>query len=332
MAERTIGVLLIQLGTPDAPHPDSLREYLRQFLWDPRIVEEQRFLWWFVLNGIVLPKRSKRSAELYREIWTERGSPLRVISEDLRDKLERAFGGQLNDEKLSFQLAMRYGRPSISDGLSALLERGAERILIFPLFPQYSGTTTGSICDEVFRFFLGRRWVPALRFARPFCEHPAYIRALSDLILSHLEEREIDLNSLIFSFHGIPMSYAERGDPYPEMCRRTFLALKKKLSRNLRCYFHLAYQSRFGREEWLRPYLDDLVVELARSGEKRIGIVAPAFVADCLETLYELEFEVAPLFLEAGGELCERLPSLNADSRWVEALKEILLQELAGWY
>ncbi len=321
-----IGVLLLQTGTPGEPTPGAVRAYLKRFLGDPRVIEAPRLLWWFILHGIILPFRSPKSAAKYRSIWDpETGSPLLHYT---RVQAER-LGGLLGSGFV-VRYAMRYSEPFLPDTIHELTRNGVDRILLFPMYPQYSATTTASVLDEVWRTFQSMRAVPSVRVVPPFYAHPAYIDAQSRRIALALEGRGEAVDSLLLSFHGIPKAYAERGDPYPGQCEETFRLLREKLPLPAD-RVRLTFQSRFGRQEWLTPYTDETLMELARGGCRHAWIAAPGFPADCLETLEELGKENAHLFQEAGGTQLTAIPCLNDFEPWLEAMKKMVLEETGGW-
>jgi ferrochelatase len=318
-------VLLAQLGTPAAPTARALRPYLRQFLGDPRVIEANRIVWWLVLNGIVLPRRPKRSAALYRRIWTDRGSPLLLYSKAQVDGLQAALG-----DAARVELGMRYGEPSIPSAMSSLLSSGVERILVFPMFPQYSGTTTASIYDAVLEHLKGVRVVPALRFVPPYHAHPAYIGALAAIAREEIGRLPWKPDRILITFHGIPRRYIEKGDVYRKHCEETARLLAGALGLGPGDH-EVSFQSRFGREEWLSPYTEEKLAELPRTGVKRVAAICPGFTADCLETLDEIGNEGKRIFLEAGGEDLKLIPCLNAHPAWIEGMATIAREELSGW-
>jgi ferrochelatase len=320
-----IGILLVQLGSPDAPTPKAVRRFLREFLGDPRVVEVNRVLWWFILRGFILPFRPRRSAALYRRVWTPRGSPLILTTLEAAPLLETTLAG-----KARVEAGMRYGNPSLASAFDRLLADGIERLLVVPLFPQYSAATTASVIDAVGQVAARRRVVPALRVLPPFFDHPAYVGALQTTIREGLAALERKPDRLIFSFHGIPRRYVERGDPYEAHCRRTASSLAEALRLGTG-EWESCFQSRFGREEWLRPYFDERIDELARSGSGHLAVACPGFVADCLETIDEIGREGKRRFVEAGGEDLTLIPCLNAHPVWIDALARIVREELAGW-
>ncbi len=322
------GVLVTNLGTPDAPTPGALRRYLREFLGDPRVVEAPRLVWRAVLNLIVLPFRPRRSAALYRSIWTDEGSPLLVTSRrqarGLAERLERSFG-----HSLPVALGMRYGNPSIRSALRELAEKGCDRILVLPLYPQYSGSTTGSTADALGAELAVWRSVPALRTVRSYAGDPGYIAALAASVREHWE-RHGRGERLLMSFHGIPQRYAREGDPYPLECRATADALAAKLGLEPEGWI-MTFQSRFGPEPWLQPYTDETLVEWGRAGIGPVDTICPGFSADCLETLEEVAVTNRELYEEAGGEGYRYIPALNDRSDHLDALAAIAFRHLKEW-
>jgi ferrochelatase len=306
------GVLLVNLGSPAAPTPREVRRFLRQFLGDPRVVEVNRALWAFVLNVIILPFRCWKSAELYRSIWTQEGSPLIVHGRRLRELVALQLG-----DGFHVALGMRYGEPSLSQALSELEAQGCTDVVVLPLFPQYSNTTTGSVVAEVARLALRERSQPSLAFVAPFYEHSLYIEALAR------RAETCDRGDFtVFSFHGLPESYVKSGDPYLEQCGRTAWLLAERLGLE-RSEWELVFQSRFGDEPWLQPYLDEYVPALAPE-RRRVRVIAPAFAADCLETLEEIGIRLRSDFLAAGGDELIVVPGLNDDPAWVHAVVELV--------
>ncbi len=324
-----IGILLAQLGTPDAPTPKALRRYLRQFLSDPRVIELNRVLWWLILNLIVLVVRPRRSARLYQKIWTERGSPLLVISQSqvrqLQEELRREHG-----DKFEVVLGMRYGQPSIPVAIEALCRKGVDGVLVFPMYPQYAAATTASTYDEVFKHLPKRRYVPALRVVRPYFDHSAYITTLAESVRASLGELAWQPEKILISFHGIPQRYADNGDPYPQHCEATVRLLAQELGWKDGDYI-MSFQSRFGNEAWLQPYTDVTLAELGKQGCKRIAALCPGFTTDCLETIDEIGEIGQEQFHATGGEQLHLIPCLNDSERWIQAMKTIALQESAGW-
>jgi len=323
-----VSILLTNLGTPAAPQKKQLRAYLKQFLSDPRVVEIPRMLWWFILNLVILNIRPARSAAAYRTVWTEQGSPLRVHTQAqadaLRERLTERFG-----ERIRVEFAMRYGDPSISDVLQDMLSGGVRQLLVLPLYPQYSGSTTGSTFDALAEDFTQRRWLPELRFVSHYHDHPAYISALADSIRAYRKEHG-SADKLMFSFHGVPQRYLEQGDPYHCECLKTGRLVAQELG--LGEDDHLTtFQSRFGREEWLKPYTDHTLKALAGEGVKSVQVVCPGFAADCLETLEEIAVENRGYFIEAGGQDFSYIPCLNESEGHMAALETIVLEQAGSW-
>lgn len=320
-------VVLINLGTPDAPTPSAVRKYLKQFLWDQRVVEIPRPIWWMILNLIILPFRSKTSAEKYASIWTNEGSPLLLHTKKQAMMLKGYLGERGHEVHATF--AMRYGSPSIPDVLTQLKADGYERILILPAYPQYSATTTASNFDAVAAHYQQTRNVPELRFIKHFHDHPAYIQALKASVLKSWESNGRP-EKLVMSFHGLPKAFLMRGDPYHCECYKTARLLAEQLGISKDEYV-VTFQSRLGRAEWLQPYTEPTVQALAKQGVKRIDVVCPGFLADCLETLEEIAMEVRQAFLTAGGQNFNYIPCLNESADGLRALAEITEQHLIGW-
>lgn len=326
--QEKLGILLVNLGSPDEPSASAVRRYLAEFLWDPRVVELPRWLWWLILHFIILRIRPRRSAKLYQKVWTSQGSPLiatSLLQTQLIEKvLQKKFRGNV-----IVDLAMRYGNPSIEDGLNALRKAGARRLLILPLYPQYSGTTTASIFDEVTRVLRGWRWLPDLRFINQYHEQPKYITALANSVRRHWEQNG-RADKLLFSFHGIPQSYVDKGDPYFCHCQKTARLTAEALQLE-DSQWQVVFQSRFGREPWLEPYCDITLQGLPSLDIKNVDVICPGFSADCLETLEEINIENRELFIEAGGENFHYIPALNASEDHIEALCEVLTAHSFGW-
>lgn len=325
---RKTGILIGQLGTPDAPTAPAVRRYLRQFLSDRRVVDLNPWLWKGILEGIILRTRPAQSAVLYRKVWTDEGSPLLTVSRSQASGLERALAASGMEVKA--EVAMRYGNPSTGSAIEKLLEWGAERILLFPMYPQYSAPTTGSTYDETFRELLARRYVPALRVVPPYYDHPSYIAALSESVREKLASLPESPDKILISFHGIPQRYADLGDPYPAHCAATADALARAMGWSAEDYL-VTFQSRFGREPWLHPYTDETLKRLGGDGVKRIVALCPGFTADCLETIDEIGNLGEEQFIEGGGEELHLVPCLNDRSRWLSAMSEIATAELQGW-
>jgi len=318
------GVLLTNLGTPDAPTTEALKRYLKEFLWDPRVVEMPRWKWWLVLNGIILNTRPARSAAAYKSVWTEKGSPLMLHSLDQLDALRKSLG-----EDVHVELAMRYGAPSIASGLQALRAKGCTRVLVFPLYPQYSATTTGSTYDAVTDELKSWRRVPELRMVASYHDHPAYIEALAASVRRHWQANGRP-DRLLMSFHGIPQRYFDNGDPYPCMCRKTGRLLAEELELKEGEWL-VSYQSRFGKEPWVTPYTDETLKAWGAERVGRVDVICPGFAADCLETIEEIGVENRDYFLKAGGGEFHYIPALNADELHIKALAEIMRNNFKGW-
>jgi ferrochelatase len=321
-------VVLVNLGTPDAPTRGAVRRYLKQFLSDPRVVEIPRAIWWFILHGIILPFRSGQSAKKYQSIWTKDGSPLKVHTQAQAMLLRGALGERGHSE-IIVAMAMRYGSPALPDVLARLKEDGCDRIAVLPAYPQYSGTTTGSIWDAVFAHFKRIRNVPELRLIRSYHDHEAYIDALRDSVLAHWDANGRP-EKLVMSFHGVPKRTLLLGDPYHCECLKTARLLAAKLKLNEDQYL-VTFQSRFGKAEWLQPYTAPTVQQLAQGGVRRIDLICPGFTSDCLETLEEINMEVRHDFMAAGGKEFHYIPCLNENPAWIAALAEIAEQNMIGW-
>ena len=326
-------VLLLNLGTPSAPTPKAVRVYLKEFLSDPRIVEIPRFIWWFILNGIILPIRSSASAKKYASIWLPQlGSPLMHYSRLQAKELGERFTNE--GHIILVDLAMRYGEPSAQQALESLRAQGMERLLLLPLYPQYSATTTASSFDEVFRVLSTWRDQPELRLVKHYHDNPAYIAALREQVLnSWNKDGYPDFakgDRFVMSFHGLPKRNLMKGDPYHCECLKTGRLLGEALGLEPNQYM-VTFQSRFGKAEWLKPYTAPTIEQLAKDGCQRIDIFCPGFPADCLETLEEIAMEARDSFLEHGGKDYRYIPCLNGNPKWIEALGDIAHQHLQGW-
>lgn len=323
-----LGVLITNLGTPDAPTTGALRRYLGEFLSDPRVVEVPRLLWWLILHGIILRIRPRRSAAAYREVWTDDGSPLllhtRAQCDALRDSLQSRYG-----EDIVVEFAMRYGNPSMASVLQAMQEQGVRRLLVLPLYPQYSASTTASTFDALAKDFTVRRWLPDLRFISHYHDHPAYIEAMALRIESHWREHGRG-EKLILSYHGVPRRYLDNGDPYHCECHKTSRLLAERLDLEDNQYM-TSFQSRFGREEWLKPYTDETLKALPGQGVNSVDVFCPGFAADCLETIEEIDVENRGYFMEAGGDRFQYIPCLNDDAEHIRALAQLVEENLQGW-
>lgn len=328
-----IGVLITNLGTPDAPTRAAVRRYLAEFLWDPRVVELPRPLWWFILHLAVLTTRPRRTAHAYQQIWGEDGSPLLAVSRKQRRKLASRLSELSADThpQVTVELGMRYGSPSIADALGKLRAAGARRVLVLPLYPQYCAATTASAFDAVCAVLSQRRWreLPALRFITHYHTHPGYIAALANSVRDYRQAHADDA-LLLMSFHGIPRASVEAGDPYYRHCEQTARLLADRLGL-AEHQWRLCFQSRFGRQEWLQPYTDDTLVELARAGVGKVQVICPGFSADCLETLEEVALTNRDIFLRAGGRDYGYIPCLNARDDHIDALVSLINDNLAGW-
>jgi len=328
-SKERLGVLLVNLGSPSAPTEKAVRKYLAEFLWDPRVVETPRPLWWLILNGIILRFRPRKTAAMYKKVWTEEGSPLIRISKQQAQKVEKKLQSKIRGGVI-VDVAMRYGKPSISECLQGLRSAGARRFIILPMYPQYSATTTASVFDAVTRELQNWRWLPDMRFINSYHDQPAYIDALAKTIINHWSNRDKKPDMLVFSFHGIPKSYVENGDPYFCHCQKTArLVAEKLLLKDTK--WKVTFQSRVGREEWLQPYTDNTMKQLAHQGVKSVDVVCPGFSADCLETLEEINMENREIFLNRGGSEFDYIPCLNANDFHINALSELVIQHSFGW-
>ncbi len=321
------GVLLVNLGTPEAPTAPALRRYLGQFLSDPRVVEIPRLLWWPILHGIILRVRPAKSAAKYASIWMPEGSPLRVWTERQATLLQGYLGEA--GHVVSVQHAMRYGQPSIGSQLTALRAQGATRILVVPLYPQYSGATTASVMDDVFAWGRETRTLPELRHINRFHDDPGYIEALADSVKQHWASNGRGAK-LVMSFHGMPHRTLLLGDPYHCECLKTGRLLAERLGLGKDDYV-VTFQSRFGRAKWLQPYTEPTLRELAKQGTTSVDVICPGFVGDCIETLEEIAMEAKEAFLHSGGQRFAYIPCLNERPEWIRALSQLVTRHLAGW-
>ena len=324
---QTCGVVLVNLGTPTAPNAPALRRYLREFLSDPRVIELPRAVWLPVLYGAILPWRAGRSAAAYRRIWTEQGSPLRFLSEALGAEVASALGAETSG--VAVRLAMRYGEPSVAQVLRELRDAGLQRLIVLPLYPQYSASTTASVFDAV-SAELGRwRRIPELRFVADYHARPDWLDAVAATIRASWEKQPRG-EKLLFSFHGIPQRYVRNGDPYEAQCRASTAAIAARLALADDAW-QICYQSRVGREPWLQPYTDTTIKALAQSGVTRLDVVCPGFAVDCLETLEEIAMQNAELFETAGGKHLHYIPALNDTPAHAAALARLIRDHGAGW-
>ncbi|MFC3194317.1 ferrochelatase [Marinicella sediminis] len=326
-----IGVLLVNLGTPDAPTKKALKIYLKEFLSDPRVVEPNfpRWIWWLILNGVILNIRPKRSAEAYASIWNEvgEGSPLMAISKQQHQAVQAYF--QEHQVDIIPVLAMRYGNPSIAHGLSELKSQRVDRLLVLPLYPQYSASTTASIFDAVTRELQSWRLIPEVRFINHYHDHSGYINALARSVQQHWQQHG-QPDQLVMSFHGVPQRYLHNGDPYHCECHKSGRLLAEKLGLNKNQY-QVTFQSIFGREEWLKPYTMEVLKSLPAQGHKHVQVICPGFAADCLETLEEIAVENKGYFTGAGGEQFSYIPALNADEDHVAFLSQLIMAHSQTW-
>jgi protoporphyrin/coproporphyrin ferrochelatase len=329
LAPVRIGVLLVNLGTPDTADARGVRVYLKEFLSDPRVIENQGLFWKLVLNGIILRTRPARKARDYRKIWNTVAdeSPLKTITRGQADKLAASIA---DHDHVEVDWAMRYGNPSIAERIGALTAQGCDRLLVVPLYPQYSAATSATVCDEVFRVLAKMRAQPVLRVTPPYYDDPDYIEALAVSIETHLKGLSAQPEVIVASFHGMPQKYIDKGDPYARQCQATTDALRKHLGFD-QTKLLLTYQSRFGFDQWLQPYTDKTMEKLAKDGVRRVAVVTPGFSADCLETLEEIAQENAEIFKHNGGEQFSFIPCLNDSDGGMDVIRQLVLRELQGW-
>ncbi len=323
-----IGILLVNLGTPEATDYWPMRAYLKEFLSDPRVIETNRALWWVILNGIILTVRPKKSGHAYAQIWNKEKneSPLKTFSRDQAEKLSQSIG----NPNIIIDWVMRYGHPAIAQGLKRLKEHGCDKVLVFPLYPQYSATTTASVFDKVADAMKTMRWQPTLRYVPPFYDDPIYIKALAKRTNDYISSLDWIPERIFVSYHGLPQEYCDKGDPYYQHCIATTDALQSALNLD-GVKLETTFQSRVGRKEWLKPYTDKTIVEAAKTGTKNILLISPAFISDCVETLEELSIGVAQEFKQAGGQNFTVAPCLNASDTSIKMLNAIVTRELQGW-
>jgi len=316
---RKTGVLLVNLGSPASTRTRDVRQFLREFLGDPRVVNLPRPLWWLILNLFILPLRPRKSAHAYQAIWTDKGSPLLAYTRQLSDKLAKRIGS----EQLLIDCAMRYGKPALADKLQELKQQGVQNIVILPLYPQYSSTTTAAVFDVVAAEFRKWRHLPSLRFISDYHQTPAYIKAVAESIRQHWQTQG-QAGLLLMSFHGLPAVLTEMGDPYFYHCQTTARLLAEELQLTDK-QWRLVFQSRFGRAEWLKPYCVDVLQELPKQDVRQVDVVCPGFAVDCLETLEEIAITNKELFLAAGGKSYRYIPALNDNDNHVELMAELIL-------
>jgi ferrochelatase len=329
-ATSAIGVLLVNLGTPDAAEPQAVRRYLKEFLTDPRVIEKNSLFWKFLLNGLILPIRSRRKARDYQKIWNNENneSPLKTITRSQAEKLAGIL--EPLGKHVIIDWAMRYASPSIASRLEALVARGCDRILVMPLYPQYAAPTTATVGDEVFRFLMKQRRQPALRIMPAYFDDPYYIEVLSSSLTAELKALPFQPDVIVASYHGMPQDYVEKGDPYESQCVRTTQLLRERLKLD-ETKLMLTYQSRFGRARWLQPYTIKTVKALAKKGVKNLVVITPGFSADCLETLEEIAVENARVFKRYGGENFAAIPCLNDSEAGMLMIWQLAMRELKGW-
>ncbi|MDQ6988593.1 MAG: ferrochelatase [Mariprofundaceae bacterium] len=326
--EEGVGILLVNLGTPDAAEPSAVKRYLKQFLGDPRVVETNRLLWWFALNWVILNIRPKKSAHAYQTVWMDEGSPLMVHSLQQAEKLQAAFSAQTGTP-VSIELAMTYGKPAIAQAMCRLRDKKCGKIFVLPLYPQYSGSTTGAVSDAVFEVLKTWRRVPDLRLLTAYHDEPDYIQALAASVRQHWDKHG-QAEQLMMSFHGIPQRYFDNGDPYPCHCRKTARLLAEALDLK-EGQWKITFQSIFGREAWIKPYTAATLKAWGAEGIQNVDVICPGFAADCLETLEEIQVENKAYFIEAGGQDLRYIPALNASDAHISMLEALVKRECAGW-
>ena len=319
------GILLCNLGTPDAPRPTELRRYLKEFLSDPRVVEIPRLLWWMILNLIILRIRPRRSAKLYQSVWTEAGSPLMLYSQEQVKAVKLRLAEKYND--IPVVLGMRYGNPSMASAIKQLTDQNVRDIIVLPLYPQYAGATTGSTFDAIAKTFTQMRWVPELQFINGYHKSEGYIQAICTTIKRHIDAHG-QPDKLVFSYHGTPERYLKNGDPYHCFCHQTTRLVREKMGFE-ESQVMTTFQSRFGREPWLQPYTDKTLEQLPDDGVKHVAVICPGFSSDCLETIEEINMEGRESFIESGGEQFHYIECLNDDPAHIDALVSILEKRLA---
>jgi ferrochelatase len=322
----SLAVLLIQVGTPDAPTVPAVRRYLRQFLSDPRVIEAPRWLWWLILNLSILVRRPKQSAARYQRIWDQdTGSPLLAITKNQARALQALLPG------LPVRFGMQVGNPSVASAVRQLVDDGVERLIVLPMYPQYSATTVASAFDSLFKALMRERSIPAIRTIPAFYDHPAYLDACVAVIREEIARLPWKPDHFVLSFHGIPVKYVERGDPYPKHVERTTQLLVERLGWPAGEWTQ-SFQSLFGKEEWLRPYTDETLERLASRGVRRVFVATPGFTTDCLETIDEIGFEARELFMKAGGQEFHQCHCLNDHPVWIQAMRTLIQEEGKGWF
>jgi len=322
------GVLLVNLGTPDSPSVSDVKRFLKQFLSDPRVVDLNPLIWKPILNGIILNTRPAKVAKLYQAIWSDEGSPLMVVSQGQREKVASLLQAQLG-QAIPVELGMSYGNPSLASGLDKLKQQGVKRIVVLPLYPQYSCSTVAPVFDGIAAEFKGWRDIPETRFNKEYYQDPTYIQALASSVKSHWKEHG-QADVLLMSFHGVPVRYVNEGDPYQTQCQATAFLLAQALGLKDE-QWRLCFQSQFGKEEWLMPYTDKLLESLPKDGVKSVDIMCPAFAADCLETLEEISIGGKESFIESGGESYRFIPCLNDNETHIELLAKLVTEQASQW-
>lgn len=319
--------MLVNLGTPDSTSLKDVRRYLREFLSDKRVIEANPLLWKMILNCVILPFRASKTAAVYKSVWHQETneSPLRYYTRMQAEKVAKNFVGQ----NIEIDWAMRYGKPSLKSVMERLQEKGCTRIVVLPLYPQYSATTTAAVTDEVFRVLSNKRWQPAVRIAPPYEAHPLYIGALKKSLETHLATLDWQPEKILVSFHGIPLEYVEKGDPYRDFCERTVTHLQALVAKEMP-ELEMTFQSRFGPREWLRPYTDKTLESLAQSGVKKVALIAPGFAVDCIETLEEIQIKGRKTFEQNGGTHFTQVPCLNDSPESVDLLAQLIKDATAG--
>tara|TARA_Y100000590_G_C15686461_1_gene1001828 strand:- start:69 stop:1064 length:996 start_codon:yes stop_codon:yes gene_type:complete len=323
--QNKIGVLITNLGTPDQPTKKSLRKYLKEFLSDNRVVDYNRFLWYIILHGIILNTRPKRSAKLYKKIWTKKGSPLMVHMKDIVKKIQQ----RMNQKNLQIELGMRYGVPSLESAIDKFKKNNVIKVVIIPLYPQAGSPTSSSTYDKISSILKTLPWVPHIRFVNGYHDREDYINAIHNTIMASVQAIN-DIEIMIFSFHGMPLRYLNEGDPYYCFCHKTARLIAENLKIEKGKY-SLAFQSRFGREEWLKPYLDEEIIKYAENGVKKLHIISPGFSVDCLETLEEIQIQYKDLFIKHGGDDLVYIPCLNSNEDQINMIKSIIKENIMGW-
>ena len=322
---KKIGVLITNLGTPDEPNKKSLKKYLREFLSDNRVVDYNRVLWYIILHGIILNTRPKKSAKLYKKIWTKKGSPLMVHMTDIVDKLQT----RINQKNLHIELGMRYGNPSLKTALEKFKKNNVMKILVIPLYPQAGSPTSSSTFDKINNILSKWPWVPNMRFMNGYHDRQDYIMAIQNTMNSVIPKIS-NVEMIIFSFHGMPFRYLKEGDPYYCFCHKTARLIAQNLKLDEKNY-SLAFQSRFGREEWLQPYIDEEIINFAKNGVKTLHVISPGFSVDCLETLEEIQIQYSKLFKQHGGKELVYIPCLNSNEDQINMIQSMVNENIGGW-